>query len=576
MNETESDKTIQNALEEINPEFYKWLKKIFLCNKTRAVSLCTFLVNFNININYFPWHKVLHKEIPDLIPEELKKEFVGFTFASEIIFGIIILVVLRHAHQQKASIQETDEIINKLWLSGPLINQFFIFNTISPKNRNVKLSDLLEIFPNFNIKDNMLPKLEFDPEFQNVMENEAVKQLYDTNFITDWLDSRESKPYKYFPDRGTFFKNLQVFRDKKTKIFDVNPNLSISKFMFRNLNVFPNAFFSSTAQIDEIMSVFIEYYSKKIPSKKEEIIIFLSCFGELIKLMKGKLYNKFRYGYLVKKLKLIVSKEKTFQFLNKFCLYQRNLTFLSKDQQFNSRKFVFDYHNFLSFAAYRISGFIYTGIFLIWRAMIKYLETLQNKDEFRIGKGSLLENWCYYKAIEFGFQPEKIVLINQDKPLSPYYDVMKNQTKDFPQPAIEISVKFPHNYKPSFHEIDLAIKVEEYIFIFECKTTSHPIGEIGNYIKWLDKFGFNIQLLINKGDILLHNIANRTLNHPYLQGLKKYVPIIIQTEGIISKFLGMDTSGYLNFLKVLRKNIDNKTIQEFFKNNFKNSNDNSP
>jgi len=75
---------------------------------------------------------------------------------------------------------------------------------------------------------------------------------------------------------------------------------------------------------------------------------------------------------------------------------------------------------------------------------------------------------------------------------------------------------------------------------------------------------------------LLHNITNGTINHPYLQGLKHFVPVVIQTEGIISKFLGLDTSGYLHFLGVLRENIENNTIREFLKNNYKNPNDISP
>ena len=208
--------------------------------------------------------------------------------------------------------------------------------------------------------------------------------------------------------------------------------------------------------------------------------------------------------------------------------------------------------------------------------MIKYLESLQNENTFKTEKGLLFENWCCNKAIEFGFQPEKIILINKHKPLSSIYDKMKEQTKDFPKPAIELEVEFPPNYKFSFHEVDLAIRIEKYIFIFECKTTNQPIGELGDYLKWLDNFGFNIQLLINKGNILLHNITNGTINHPYLQGLKHFVPVIIQTEGIISKFLGLDTSGYLHFLGVLRGNIEDNTIREFLKNNYKNPNEISP
>jgi len=46
-------------------------------------------------MNYFPWFKTLKKEIPDLIHKELKEKFAGFTFTSEIIFGIIISIYLK-------------------------------------------------------------------------------------------------------------------------------------------------------------------------------------------------------------------------------------------------------------------------------------------------------------------------------------------------------------------------------------------------------------------------------------------------------------------------------------------------
>jgi hypothetical protein len=55
-----------------------------------------------------------------------------------------------------------------------------------------------------------------------------------------------------------------------------------------------------------------------------------------------------------------------------------------------------------------------------------------------------------------------------------------------------------------------------------------------------------------------------------------FVPNIIQTEGIIPNFLGLDTSRYLHFLGVLRENIENNTIRKFLKNNFKHTNDISP
>lgn len=55
--------------------------------------------------------------------------------------------------------------------------------------------------------------------------------------------------------------------------------------------------------------------------------------------------------------------------------------------------------------------------------------------------------------------------------------------------------------------------------------------------------------------------------------LKHFTPFYIQTDGIISKLLGMDTSRYFYFLSILRENIDKGTIKEFLSNNFKKPNE---
>lgn len=563
------EKTISDALDEINPNFFNWLIKIPKCHTVRAVSVSTLLLNFNLQMNYFPLFNTLQKEIPDLIPKDQKKNFAGFTFTSENIFGIIILAALKFKSQIKISMEKTDELINKLWLSGPLVNSFFAFNCISNKFYELKLKDIMDFLPKFTIKDKLLPKLEFDPEFEKLLQNDAVKQIYDTNFITDWLESREPKPYKYLPEKETFLRNWKLYKDKKTKIFDIDPSLTISKFAYRYVNITPSSFFSSNALIDELIRVFSEYYMNKLPHREDEISEVLSCFGEVLKLIKGKFYQKFRYNHLVKKLKSIHSQGRVKEFLETFCLSQDNLSILEHFDQFNPKQFNFEYNRFLSYAAYRISGFIYTGSFLVWRAMIKYLDSLQNEDEFKLSKGPLLEKWCYDKAIEFGFKPEKIVLTNPMRtPTEKYYN-MKEQIKDFPKPALEFEVDFPPDYEASFHEIDLAIRLEEFIFIFECKTTNMPIGEIGDYIKWLNNFGYNFQLLLNKGDILLYNVEKGKIKHSFFQDVKYYAPIYIQTEGIISRLLGMDLSTYVHFLRVLKENIDNDTIKEYLKNNFR-------
>ena len=166
---------------------------------------------------------------------------------------------------------------------------------------------------------------------------------------------------------------------------------------------------------------------------------------------------------------------------------KEEITFPSAIKDFNSRGFIEEYNEFLTYALYQISGFCYTGTFLVWRALVKYLESLQSEKEFQKQKGILLENWCKDRAEEAGFQTIKIILRNTRKTPSPIYNKMKQQIRNFTGKMLEIEVPFPKNYKPTFHEIDFAFKIENSLCIFECKSTRVPKGAFGDLVYWIDK-----------------------------------------------------------------------------------------
>lgn len=82
-------------------------------------------------------------------------------------------------------------------------------------------------------------------------------------------------------------------------------------------------------------------------------------------------------------------------FLKKFCLERLNQEFNKNYKDFNPHQFLQNYHDFLMYAGYYHFGIVRTGAYLIWRALIKYLEDLQGEDEFQVKKGAFLGNWCY-------------------------------------------------------------------------------------------------------------------------------------------------------------------------------------
>ena len=106
------------------------------------------------------------------------------------------------------------------------------------------------------------------------------------------------------------------------------------------------------------------------------------------------------------------------------------------------------------YAGYYHFGIVRTGAYLIWRALIKYLEDLQGEDEFQVKKGAFLGNRCYKQANKNGFTPEKLILINSNKKPTQRYKDMRKQVELFPKTPIIIDVDFPKDDKSYFHEID--------------------------------------------------------------------------------------------------------------------------
>ncbi len=99
----------------------------------------------------------------------------------------------------------------------------------------------------------------------------------------------------------------------------------------------------------------------------------------------------------------------------------------------------------------------------------------------------------------------------------------------------------------------LAFKIDEYLFIFECKATCAARGEQDKFLEWIDYFNEIIQILINKGKLLLYNLDNNFINIPFSKAVKKVITYQIQTEGVFSEFMVMTLQGFLQFLKVMHK-----------------------
>ncbi len=546
---------IQNLLDENNPKFYELIKGVLNLHKIRAVEVCTYFLNYYIHINYFDSLKTLFREIPEMQPNlDNPGSMDEFLIGSERAFGIILLLSMKYNLNIMLNLEETDQKIDELTSWGPLINRFFIFNTIDPDNYDLELIEILNKVKPYSRINSLLPDLEFDPAYRSVLDCEALKQIYDTSIITDFLDSKPPKGLKFPPERHLFEKYQKTNRFKR--IFKIDSSLGISKFTREFFNYAGISILGSKVQIDEIISVFMKYYTNRIPSQKDKIILNLTCFGELLKLVEGKLYVKLRKGNIINRLKEKVSKNKYTVFFEKFCLNSKKIKFPDDFYYFKPRYFLWEYNKFLSYCMYNISGVVYTGLLVIWRGLIKYLESIQKTEEFQDKKGKMLENWCFNKAVEFRLPVEKLIFRNPKLDPSEKYFEMKEQIKDFPNPPLEVNANFPDGSKSSYEEVDLAIKANEYIFLFECKGTATYRGTQDNFLLWIENYNKNIKSLNWKGMLIKTNSKNSYFNELFLQGIKHFIPYHIQTEGIFASDRILSLKGFQGLLAQIRNFID--------------------
>lgn len=546
------EKTVEKLIETTNPRFFKLLKRVLLLNRVRAIELCTFLLNFSISTNYFEGFRKLMREVPSLLPEGENPYYrlEEYLFGSERLYSTILLLSMLYSSPEQLSIIKTDKKINELVAYGPLTNRFFIFNTILPDTEHLKLKELLDKVKGYNQVRALIPDLAFDPEYTPVIESEALKQMYDTTFINDYLDTKLPKSFKYIPDKQWFEKYRRASPTKK--LFEIDSSLTISKFMTETLNLSGFQFLSSKRQIGDIITVFQDYFVNRIPSRKTEIKEYLLCFGELLKFAEGRLYLKVRTQKIVDILKNATSQHSCKQFFERFCMEYKNVEFQNEYVKFTGQKFIRTYNKFISYALYNVSGITYTGLLIIWRALIKYFERIQLTEEFALTKGALLEEWCYKKAVNRGFNVAKLILRNPQIRPSPIYHGMKEQTKGFPR-VIEVEAQFPEDSESSFEEIDVAIKVKDTLYLFECKVRRTVRGAQDIFFQKIEEINDNLRSLNWKGMLIKKNSRKNKFSEEFLQGITRYECFQVWTGSLITGFKVLSPQGFENFLQHLKK-----------------------
>ncbi len=519
---------------------------------SRSLEINNLLLNGSIASLYFPAYS-------NHIRQTREKDFdqqneIEREIYRERIHGLLIFTSLKYRQISEITSNTTDKAIEYFKEQIDIVKDFFILNS-APEQMTIEDYDrfLSDINTYYKIRKTYISDLFFDPSFKPIIESNAIKKLFPTSTL---------EKNNYYPLDSEIIDSINPHSNP----YNIDPSLDIAFLASNFSRILGITFFGSHKLIDDIIELFYDYFVKRIPSKEDEIYQTLLCFGVLMKMLKGSGHN-IRWRALSEALLKEVHSELAEKFLNNFFMKKQNKIFVDNIDLFNFKQFIQDYYEFLKFAGYVHYGKIHTGVFLAWRALIKYLEDLQKEDEFKKKKGALLENWAFEVAEKYRFAPEKIVLRNIKKPPSDSYYEMKDQIADFKKKPLKFKLPIPdeHNWGP-FMEIDVAFKVDDILFTVECKGTSVPMGVEMDIFKWYSNMERNTYKAIIKNMVLGDCIEKNLINHPLFYDITKYIPIILKTEGISSYFEVFSPEVYIDYLKRMREAMDSGNIKEFLKN----------
>lgn len=560
------EKTAQQARDEINPEFFSLLREVPNFEVNETVKWSTFLLNLSIMYNHFPFFKELIQMDPGSIlkDEGSKQTMRDMLLVGEKIFGTCVLYSMKYKGNKIHGTGRTKQLINDFFISGPLVIKFFLFNTMPS---DVLISDFVTSLKDFVLLEKMYPSLEFDPEYCKITNHEAFLHLFVDSSLKSMLHQVKKGTRSPYPPKEQLIKEIYGIQDDSMPGFTGDPSLIISRLVRRKINLNGIFYFGNDHLVDDLVKIFSEYYGIKIPSKRQEIDSTLKGLGTLLKLSEGKMYTEFTWKELNSALKqeTDLDDKDMNAFLQRFCMERKQKFFHDDYNKFDSEAFIDDYNDFLGYACFYCLGKVRTGGFLIWRAIVKYLESFHSCEEFFTQKGILLENWCYETATSHGFQPEKVILRNPKIPTSEKYHDMKRQISAFLRQPIEMDAEFVGNSAQfDFEELDLVLAVGKYLLVFECKGTSAPMSEEPRLHAWLENFHRNIKKTIRRGNLLLYNLRNGRIDLPMFSDVAIFVPIVIQTEGIVAIHGSMTPISFKAFLKALRKAVEEDRVDDLF------------
>lgn len=559
-------KYVKDILDITNKGIYNWIKQILKLNLGRSLEIFTSLLNDSIFSLYFPFYSSAinnFREEDDETPDELLNQ----ERINEIICSLFLYISLKFDQEKTLSHIKTDiyiEIIKSV--VSPLISNFYLLNVFP---LDFKLKDIKELRELFKIEYRFLPDLDFDPEFQKILDSDPIQHLF--YLLNPQVLLEKGYISKYRPDKSEWIEtNKEMFNPSQNPL-NINPALEISDDL-RISKAFGLLIFPTKKLIDEIIELFIKYYSKRFPLKAGSIRDVLLCYGVLLKKTYKKGYIKIQFSSLKKAIAIRVGEKAAEEFLNKYTMNNQHIKFKDTSKSFDYKKLIQEYQEFLKYTGYVSLGMVHTAVFLVWRSLLKYLESLQQDPNFKFLRGELLEIWAYNHAVKNGFKAEKLIITNANrKNPSKYYLKMKEQTKNFPKVPLELNIPFSEEKNNHFYmEFDVTFRVKNHLFAIECKGTSIPKSQWPQVYLWFNNLNKEFRNSRDKINHLLKLIKLGRIKHPFLKGVDSIVDCHLKTEGLLHKkgiIFSMET--YKDYLKNLKEHLDNGNFDEFKRKRFR-------
>jgi hypothetical protein len=230
----------------------------------RTLGIDTFFLNYFLVHIYFPGFEMTNQFLPNWKPytNEQEADFNHFKRYVEILHGLFIMIPMKYQEKsEKYSAAETDIIIDRVDAYGDFTNSFFHAHE-NVKQDLTDINKMEDVLKGFDIIYRFLPDLEFDPEFNKIVNSKAINQLYHITYPANFLKEHGISRYNYPINIEIQQEFDEAMKDWNATLFHFDPNLLVySNFLKNACNHVLALDFGSEMLINEVISLFTEYYS---------------------------------------------------------------------------------------------------------------------------------------------------------------------------------------------------------------------------------------------------------------------------------------------------------------------------